>query len=160
MRRFTRHGSVRRLAPARRRGGAVVEFAVLLPFISMLLFGILELGRMLEVQQVVSNAAREGARHAAKYGNTTQVDTVVQNYLRNCGIEQYTLQIEEPKAGKPSNSVTVTVTVPYADVSILAANSLQWLDQKTMTATVTMRSKEKGSGSGRGPGNIREYPDN
>lgn len=45
-----------------RPGTAAVEFAVVLPLLFILLFGLWEVGRIVEVQQVAWNAAREGAR--------------------------------------------------------------------------------------------------
>lgn len=50
-----------------RRGVAAVELAfVVLFFFIPVLFGIWEAGRLIEVQQIVSNSAREGARLAAQ----------------------------------------------------------------------------------------------
>jgi Flp pilus assembly protein TadG len=46
----------------RRRGDAVLEFALLTPLLILILFGILELGRVVDAWIVVHNAAREGAR--------------------------------------------------------------------------------------------------
>jgi Flp pilus assembly protein TadG len=42
-----------------------VEFALLLPLLVLLVFGIIDLGRVLNAQITVSQAAREGARLAA-----------------------------------------------------------------------------------------------
>jgi Flp pilus assembly protein TadG len=47
------------------RGAAAVEFALILPVIILLLFGIIEFGRAWNVKQVLTDAAREGARVAA-----------------------------------------------------------------------------------------------
>jgi Flp pilus assembly protein TadG len=47
------------------RGAAAVEFALVLPVIILLLFGIIEFGRAWNVKQVLTDAAREGARVAA-----------------------------------------------------------------------------------------------
>jgi hypothetical protein len=71
--------SARRRAagPAVRAGVAAVEmgwtFAV---FIVPLMIGIWEVGRMVQVQQIVSNAAREGARLAAQ-GTTIRSDGTI-----------------------------------------------------------------------------------
>lgn len=43
-------------------GAAVVEFALLMPFLFLLIFGIIEFALILFNQQVITNAAREGAR--------------------------------------------------------------------------------------------------
>ena len=43
-------------------GAAAVELAILLPFLVVLVFGIIEVGLLLYNQQVITNASREGAR--------------------------------------------------------------------------------------------------
>jgi Flp pilus assembly protein TadG len=51
----------------RRRGAAAVEFAFVMNFVMVpLMIGVWEMGRVVQVQQIVSNAAREGARLAAQ----------------------------------------------------------------------------------------------
>lgn len=52
--------------PARReRGAAAVEFALVVPLLLMLVFGIISYGYMLSFRQSISQAAAEGARAAA-----------------------------------------------------------------------------------------------
>jgi Flp pilus assembly protein TadG len=46
----------------RSRGDAIVEFAILAPVLVLILFGVLEMGRVVNAWLVVHNAAREGAR--------------------------------------------------------------------------------------------------
>jgi Flp pilus assembly protein TadG len=50
-----------RSAP-RDRGAAAVEFALLLPMLLLLVFGIIDFGRALNAQITLTQAAREGAR--------------------------------------------------------------------------------------------------
>jgi Flp pilus assembly protein TadG len=45
-----------------RRGAAAVEFAVVAPVFFLMIFGMIEFGRMVMVQQILTNASREGAR--------------------------------------------------------------------------------------------------
>ena len=47
-----------------RRGQALTEFALLLPFLLVFLFGIIDVGRMVYAYNSVSNAAREAGRTA------------------------------------------------------------------------------------------------
>ncbi|MBT2500744.1 pilus assembly protein [Agromyces sp. ISL-38] len=47
------------------RGAAAVEFALVLPLLLVLVLGILEFGRVFNIQIALSNAAREGARYMA-----------------------------------------------------------------------------------------------
>lgn len=49
----------------RDRGAAAVEFALLLPVLLFLVFGIIDFGRALNAQITLTQAAREGARLAA-----------------------------------------------------------------------------------------------
>jgi Flp pilus assembly protein TadG len=44
------------------RGAAVVEFALLLPLLLLVVFGIIDFGRALNAQITLTQAAREGAR--------------------------------------------------------------------------------------------------
>src|ERR1035441_8138778 len=50
---------------ARERGAAAVEFALLLPVLLLLVFGIVDFGRALNAQITLTQAAREGVRLAA-----------------------------------------------------------------------------------------------
>ncbi|MGH3738570.1 MAG: TadE family protein [Micromonosporaceae bacterium] len=47
---------------SRDRGAAAVEFALLLPILLIIVFGIIDFGRMLNAQVTLTEAAREGAR--------------------------------------------------------------------------------------------------
>lgn len=70
---------------------------MLSPILVSLLLGIWEVGRLVEVQQIVANSAREGARQASTGLKTsTQCQTAVTDYLTNAGLS--------------TSGVTVTVT--------------------------------------------------
>lgn len=47
------------------RGATAVEFALLLPLLLLIVMGIVDFGRMLNAQQTLTNASREGARLVA-----------------------------------------------------------------------------------------------
>jgi hypothetical protein len=49
----------------RDRGAAAVEFALVLPVLLIIVFGIIDFGRMLNAKITLTEAAREGARAAA-----------------------------------------------------------------------------------------------
>jgi Flp pilus assembly protein TadG len=61
-----------------RRGAAAVEFAVVLPLLLMLLVGVWELGRIIHVQIILNNAARDGARLAAQANIVSQTGAYTQ----------------------------------------------------------------------------------
>ena len=52
----------------RRRGQALVEFALVVPWFFLLLLGIIEAGRFIFYYEVLHNATREGARYAIVNG--------------------------------------------------------------------------------------------
>src|SRR5688572_16139706 len=53
------------------RGHGAVEFALLLPLLLLIAFGVLDLGRILHASITITNAAREGVRHAMQYPDDT-----------------------------------------------------------------------------------------
>jgi Flp pilus assembly protein TadG len=72
-----------RLRPARRsgrreEGAAAVEFALLLPILLLILFGIIDFGRALNMQIQLTEAAREGVRPLA-LGTTGNPTSATQN---------------------------------------------------------------------------------
>ena len=59
------------LHPLRRRSlraQDLIEFALIFPVLMLLLFGIIDFGRIFHVLIAISNAAREGARYGVIYG--------------------------------------------------------------------------------------------
>lgn len=70
------------------RGQALVEFAVIVPFLLVLVMGLIDLGMALQAKIAITNAAREGARLAAR-GNIfsdAQVLQVVRDQSRGVDI--------------------------------------------------------------------------
>jgi Flp pilus assembly protein TadG len=116
-----------------RRGVAAVELALVMPVVLILLVGLLEAGRIVQVSAIVSNAAREGARKASTGANTfADVQTTVVNYLTNAGITNQTgltvtvydvTQGNSGPAYNPSQAISldqlqITVTLPYSNVQL------------------------------------------
>jgi Flp pilus assembly protein TadG len=100
-------GRAPRFAP--RRGTAAVEFALTLPLLLLIVLGIWEVGRMVQVQQIVSNAAREGGRQAASGAFTNaQVTTIVREYI----------QENLPAAAGTNASITITNLTSGLDASV------------------------------------------
>src|SRR5262249_34261075 len=112
----------------RRRGGAAaVELALLLPAVLVpTLFGIWEVGRLVQIQQIVENAAREGGRQAstAKY-TEAQIKSAVKEYLVNAG-----LSVKGP-AGNDNVTVTVKMAPPTSPPTWVAYDAAA-LDQNDL----------------------------
>jgi Flp pilus assembly protein TadG len=132
--------SLIRVCRRNRRGAAVVEFAVVAPVFIMLVFGMIEYGRMVMVQQLLTNASREGARMGVLDGATTaSVQTSVTTYLSNASVSGATVTVSPnpPSSAGYGAPVTVTVTVPFSQVSWIPTP--MFLSGKTLTATSVMR---------------------
>jgi Flp pilus assembly protein TadG len=123
----------------RRRGAALLEFAVVVPVLILLVFGMLEFGRVMMVQQVLTNAAREGCRKATLPGSSSSdVTTVVNKYLTSSGISGANAPSvsPDPSTANAGDAITVTVSVPFNNVSWLPVPL--FLGGKTLSATVVM----------------------
>jgi Flp pilus assembly protein TadG len=135
--------TVERCVPSRRPGVAAVEFAVILPFVMMLFLGIIEFGRVLMVQQILTNAAREGCRYAVLPGSSiSSTRSVVASYLNNSSITltnpstQVTVS-PDPASAAQGTSITVTITVPCSSISWLP--SPMFMGGKQLGSSVVMR---------------------
>ncbi len=101
------------------RGAALLETAITVPIILLISVGIFEFGRAYQVQQVLTNAAREGARVAVIEGTSDdQVSKVVAAYLKsgNLLIDKDAPPTIEVVRNEPFGGTTaskVTVTFPY-----------------------------------------------
>ncbi len=131
--RFRRH---------RRRAAAAVEFAIVAPVFFMLIFGMFEFGRMLMVQQVLTNGARSGSRIAVIDGaSSTEVISTVEEYLEGGSINEgdVTITVDPSNLAQTDtgDAITVELSVPFEDVSWLP--SPWFLEDRTLTAHSTMR---------------------
>jgi Flp pilus assembly protein TadG len=90
-------------------GQALVEFALILPVILLLIFGVVDAGRLIFTYNTVSNASRDGARVAivnqSATGTNTCDTTVATAYPVGCAIQ----------AGLALNLANTDVTVTYRD---------------------------------------------
>ena len=99
----------------RKNGQSVVEFALILPVLLMILLGIIEFGRLLETTNVLTSAAREGARAAAVSApDVTQVNSAANNILSANNITGASITVNGPNTNR---EVTVTVQITYAPLT-------------------------------------------
>jgi len=96
-----------------RRGVTAVEFALVAPVFFLLVFMLIELGRMMMIRQSLTNAAREGCRTAvlATTTSSSKVEAAVRNYLQSI-------------TSKASDTSTVRVTTPTGLASCASGTQL------------------------------------
>ncbi|REJ67277.1 MAG: pilus assembly protein [Planctomycetota bacterium] len=129
-----------RLCRRKRTGAAAVEFALVAPVFFLMVLGMIEIGRAVMVQQVITNASREGARRAVLDGATAaDVQNFVNTYLTNASLPSGTISFPQ---GNPENAgfgspVEVRVSIPFSQVSWLP--SPMYLGGENLEASTVMR---------------------
>lgn len=98
------------------RGNALIEFALVLPILLLVLFGITELGRMIMTTNVLNTASREGARLAAvsPMSDSLNVQARVTQVLNAANVEPTSIVVEYDVAAL---SVRVRVTADFVILS-------------------------------------------
>ena len=62
------------------KGAAIVEFAIILPLLLLLVFGMIEFSLLMYNKAMITNASREGARRGIVYRVTYNSDTKKMEY--------------------------------------------------------------------------------
>ena len=106
-----------------RRGGAVVELAFALPFLTILVMGTVEYSQLTHAAQVVSNASRRGSLYAAE--NQTTSTTAVRSYVREFVADSFAHLSDSAAASAVSVSVVDTsgTAIPNGDLSALGSGT-------------------------------------
>jgi Flp pilus assembly protein TadG len=94
------------------RGAALVELALTLPLLLVVIAGIVDFGFVFQRYEVVTNAAREGARIAVLPGGYS--DTIIKNRVRDYVQKGLSLSATQLDANLPDTDITVT----YADLDV------------------------------------------
>ena len=79
------------MRPRSQSGQSLIEFALVLPFLILIIFAVVDLSIALYDKAMITNASREGARFGIVFRSptptdqvlTTEITTVVNNYLMN-----------------------------------------------------------------------------
>lgn len=136
------------------RGSSLVEFALVLPLLLLVFAGIVDFGFLFQRYEVVTNAAREGARLAVLPGySSADVDARVRDYIREglggdaATVARTTVALDSvqitPGVGAKFNGARVTVTFKY-DYLLLGlivhlATGGDFGNEITLRAVSTMR---------------------
>lgn len=118
------------------KGQGMVEFALVLPILLVIIFGLMEMGRLLLAYSSVTTATRQGAR----YGSTTGDNgSGTPRYLDCDGIKAEAL-----KAGRWGGLTASDITITYYSTSSgtktcanVSASDIGWGDRVEVQAVVT-----------------------
>ena len=130
------------------KGVAAIEFAIVLPLLMMIVFGIIEFGLLMYDKQVITNASREGARIGISDVAVTdaEIEAVVANYVANNLITfgspispDTTIDPPGDRSGMGfGQDVTVTVTYNY-DFLILPGFAASLAGVQTVVSQTVMK---------------------
>ena len=135
------------------RGAALLEAAITVPIILLISVGIFEFGRAYQTWQVLTNAAREGARIACLEGTTdSDVRNRVRSYLTGGGLQTLAdsnilVDRAVPMTGGASSTASrVTVNYPFSFMVLnpvvkLVTPSSNTGKPITMSAATLMRNE-------------------
>lgn len=132
------------------RGAELVEFALVFPLLLLVTLGIVDFGLMFQRYEVLTNAAREGARVSVLPGyGSADVIARVNQYLQATSLSSATVNtsvgaVQTIPAG-PSCIRVVPVTVSYTHQWTFLGGIMSYFGatftSKTLTATSSMRSE-------------------
>jgi uncharacterized protein (UPF0333 family) len=108
---------MRKLFSKDKDGQVIVEFAILLPILLLLIFGITEFGRAIMVKNILHTASREGARLAViASADSLSVDGRVREVLNAANVVPKEIIIQY-FPNPPDRKVEVTVTSDFEVLS-------------------------------------------
>jgi Flp pilus assembly protein TadG len=125
------------------RGAALIETAITIPLVMLVSVAIFEFGRAYQTWQVLTNAAREGARVAVLEAYTdAQVSDVVRNYLTggrlpNAGSASIQVVRNVPFGSQTASRITVNYPFQFM---VLGPVARLVRSNSTMGAPLTMQS--------------------
>lgn len=121
------------------RGAALLETAITLPLVLLVCVSIFEFGRAYQTWQVLTNAAREGARVAILSESTdAQVTSAVRAYMQGGQLPSF-----------DSANVAVERTVPFATSNTASRVTISYPFKFTVLNPV-MRLVKSGATAGQG----------
>jgi Flp pilus assembly protein TadG len=127
-------------------GAALVEFAIVLPLLLLLVFGIIDLGRLLYTYNNLTSAVREGARLASVQSNPTTgasisaVQSRVQQFAVSFGGNAGQPEVSvTPSSAYPSTQFVTVAIVNYPFVFITPLPALAGLRSTTISPSATFR---------------------
>ena len=123
-----------------RRGTVLIEFAFVAPVFFVMVLGIIEFGRAMMVQALLTSASQQGARAGALNGaQNADVTTAVNNYLSGAGVSgaSTTCTPSPPSSASPGQDVKCTVSIGYTSVSWLPAPA--YLKTATLSSTAIVQ---------------------
>jgi Flp pilus assembly protein TadG len=108
----------------RQRGGAVIEFAVALPLIAFVLFGLLDAGRAMLTYHTLTHASETAVRFASVRSKTSEapattgaIETRVMQTSSGLEAEKLDVNTEWTPSNIRGGTVRVRITYPFTPIT-------------------------------------------
>lgn len=106
----------KRFQPRNERGQTLTEFAIVLPILALLLFGVIQFGITFNNYITLTDAVRAGARKGAVGRHLQNPEAAVEQTVRKAAsdnLKPADLSVTVNSAWTQGSDVTVTATYPY-----------------------------------------------
>jgi uncharacterized membrane protein YoaK (UPF0700 family) len=125
-------------AGSRDRGAVAVEFALLLPLLLLILFGIIDFGRAINAEITLTQAAREGARLAALGYSTSAVTSRTQSAATGLSNVTVTVSSSCPTGAGAGVDAIVQVSYVYSFITPVGAIASMFGSATFGSSTLTL----------------------
>ncbi len=95
------------------KGQSLVEFALILPVLLLLVFGIIEFGRALNTYLIISNASREGARYAVVGADNSEINSAILAKIPTLDPDNLSIDIDPGSKSERKHGAPVDIKVSY-----------------------------------------------
>jgi Flp pilus assembly protein TadG len=135
------------------QGAVAVEFALILPVLLLLVFGIVDFGHAWYMRHVLQNSCREGARYATRYQTTTDgtgtrilpsaLTPSIQDYVLNTALKNGDSCLLPEGAGTvvtpsgPAYTETDVKNLPLKDLTVTVSAKKYWFILNKLVPGIT-----------------------
>lgn len=119
-------------------GTSLVEFALVLPLFLVLLFGLIDFGRVFHAYLTIDHAGREGARVASVQNEDETIEQSIQNAVAGLDQDQLTIAISPSGETNRSSGSEVEITLTY-EIGFVTPFVEALANPLTLTDTTVMR---------------------
>ncbi len=127
-----------------RKGAAMVELAIVLPLLTLIMFGVVEAGNAWHREQVLATAAREGVRRGAIWDpaiGLTDVQHAVNQYLVGGGIDSTQVTMTTNWGTVTSGQDVIVTLMDTLRFPVLSRLTGALPAKRVLTITATMRKE-------------------
>lgn len=94
------------------KGQSLVEFALVIPLLIVLLFGIVDFGRVFHTYLTLDHAGREAARAASVGGTDDEIESIAVSNGTSINLTESQVEINPTGEKNSGENVTITITYP------------------------------------------------